>query len=308
MNKPTVRQLTYLVALAEHRHFRKAAEACFVSQPALSEQIQALERVLDVQLVERTRPLLTLTPSGQEVVRRARTVLRHVDDLVEWSQSQQKPFSAPIALGVIPTIAPYLIPPMIPLIQRAIPGIQLHLREEQTGRLGSHLKHGRIDAALLAYPIDVPDFDSMALYEEDFVVIASEGASFTSGGDLSERDLKGRELLLLEEGHCLRDQALQLCQRVGAQENAAFRGTSLGTLVQMVRSGAGITLLPRLAIAVELQSPPKPVVYEFMAPAPARQIGLFWRKTSPRIGEIVQLGEAMRASLPEGVAAMAAET
>lgn len=298
MTRPTIRQLTYLTALAEHRHFRRAAEACFVSQPALSEQIQALETLLDLPLVERTRPLITLTPAGQETVRRARAILRQTDDLVEWSRSRRGPFKSPVALGVIPTIAPYLIPPMIPDIERAIPGIHLHLREEQTGRLASHLKHGRIDAALMAYPLDIPELDSMALYEEDFVVIAGPDEPLLWTSTLKDGDLKGKQLLLLEEGHCLRDQALQLCQKVGAAENAAFRGTSLGTLVQMVRNKAGITLLPRLATGVELQSPPRPIVFEFEPPAPSRRIGLFWRKTSPRIEEIRILGRAIRANLP----------
>lgn len=292
----TTKQLAYLVAVADHRHFRKAAEASFVSQPALSAQIQQLELSLGVTLVERNRRNVMLTSVGEEVVARARSILRDLDDLSAAARRSAAPFSAPLSLGVIPTVAPYVIPRLLPSIRAVLPDLQLHLREEQTSRLLTKLRQGSLDIALLALPVRADNMEEVDLFTEEFVLVAPAAHGFPSV-DVTASDLSEKTVLLLEEGHCLRDQALEICGRAGATENAAFRATSLGTLVQMVANGLGVTLLPRLAVQVELGGKSNPVALEFAPPKPIRRIGLIWRKHSARKEEIEMFVAAVQAQL-----------
>lgn len=303
----TVKQLTYLVALADHLNFSRAAEACFVTQPALSEQIQQMEAVLEVQLVERSHRKVVLTSIGEELAERSRRILRDLEDMADLARRSAAPFSSALKLGVIPTIAPYLIPRVLPDIHGDIDRLKLLLREDQTDRLLSQLRTGSLDLAVLALPVRGDDLDTRPLYEEDFVVIAPPGRTFGRKRKLKQADLKGEDVLLLEEGHCLRDQALDLCQRVGAHENTSFRATSLGTLVQMVTHGIGLTLLPRLALEVEVRGRQSPSVFEFAPPLPSRTVGLAWRKMSARKNEIIQFGDIMRKHLQalEGIRVLA---
>ena len=283
--RATTKQLAYLVAVADHCHFRKAAEASFVSQPALSAQIQQLELSLGVTLVERDRRNVMLTPVGEEVVARARAILRDVDDLNAVALRSAAPFSSPLSLGVIPTVAPYVIPRLLPSIRAALPDLKLHLREEQTSRLLTKLRQGTLDIALLALPVRADNVEESDLYTEEFVLVAPATQSFP-GANVTASALSDLTVLLLEEGHCLREQALDICGRSGATENAAFRATSLGTLVQMVANDLGVTLLPRLAVRIELDGKSNPVAHEFAPPRPVRRIGLIWRKHSARKEEI----------------------
>jgi len=295
---PTVKQLRYLVAVADQLHFRRAAEACHVTQPALSEQIAQLEDLLGVRLVERSRRRVMMTPVGEEVVRRARRVLRDLDDLVQTAGRAGQPFSTPLRMGVIPTIAPYLLPRILAQVRAESPELQLLLREEQTGRVVADLREGRLDVGLLALPIEGDDLEVQELYQEDFVLLSPRGRGRQSTRRLPVTELAQRRVLLLEEGHCLRQQALEVCAMAGARENDDFRASSLGTLVQMVANGIGVTLLPWLALDVEVRGQSALAVRRFKPPVPSRRVGLIWRRHSARRDEIRDLGRMIHRHLP----------
>lgn len=277
-----LRDLEYLVALAEHRHFGRAAAACFVSQPTLSTQIRKLETELDVDLVERGGRETILTPVGERIVERARSVLSEVDAIRDVARLNHTPESGSIRLGVFPTLAPYLLPRVVPAVHRAFPDLELLLVEEKTDELVDQLRHGRLDVAVLATPADTAGFHEEPLFEEDFVLALPTGhplAAEDSPADVSV--LRGEHILLLDEGHCMRDQSLTICRLVGAREDLGFRATSLETLRQMVASGVAITLLPRLAVEPTTSAPNGIVTRRFADPVPNRRIAMFWRTTSP---------------------------
>ena len=294
MNRPTIRQLEYVVALADQRSFHRAAAACFVTQPALSTQIAAIEGQLGMKLFERVRPAVTLTPAGEEIVRRARVVLGEIDALAAAAVSFTKPLSGPLRLGVIPTVAPFVLPRVLPPLRRRYPELRLFLHEERTPDLVEKIRSGRLDVGLLALEADLGDLETLALCRDRFVVAVPAAHALAKRSSVTQRDLRGEEVLLLEDGHCLRDQALEVCRSAGATEVGDFRAASLGTLTEMVANGIGVTLLPRLAVAAPRSLPREVVIRPFRAPEPYRTIGLAWRRTSPRKRDFQLLGDVIR--------------
>jgi LysR family hydrogen peroxide-inducible transcriptional activator len=290
-SRPTVRQLEYVLALAEHLHFRRAAEACYVTQPALSAQIQALEELLGVQLFERNRRQVLLTDIGREVVGRARDIVESVDGLFDAARASREPLGGLVRMGVIPTIAPYLLPRVLPGLRERFPQLELYLREEFTHVLTDRLASGELDVLLLALPIP-GDFETQLLFHDDFFFAVPSEHPLVGRGEVNESDLVDQEVLLLEDGHCLRDQALALCGKAGARESSRMRATSLNTLTQMVAGGMGTTLLPELALQVESWVQGVEVI-PFRDPRPHREVGLAWRRASSRSAEYRLLGEAL---------------
>ena len=288
--RPTLRQLEYVVAIADHGSFSRAARACHVTQSGLSAQVAQVESLLELQLFERSRRKVLVTPAGEALVRRARDLLRDVDELVETARAYTRPLSGTLRLGAIPTVAPYLLPRVLPRLRRAYPQLALQLREDTTRALLSRLSAGSLDVLLLALEAPLGDVESLPLFRDEFVLAAPTGHRLARRRRVRESDLDSEDVLLLEDGHCLREQALSVCQSAGAREHSDFRASSLGTLVQMVAGGAGVTLLPRLAQAVETRHADLAIV-PFARPAPHRTIGLAWRRSSPRAAEYRELGE-----------------
>ncbi|MDO8607108.1 MAG: hydrogen peroxide-inducible genes activator [Phaeospirillum sp.] len=289
---PTLRQLRYLVALAEHRHFGRAAEACLATQSTLSAGLQELEALLGAALVERTKRKVLMTPLGEAVVARACDVLRGAEDIADLVRAAGQPLAGPLRLGVIPTIAPFLLPKVLPELRRRYPDLRLVLREDLTARLLDRLAAAELDAALLALPYDAPDMEMMTLVEDPFVLACPPGHPLAAKAQVSGADLVGADLLLLEEGHCLRDHALAACSLPPPSRGEDILGTSLGTLVQMVASGLGVTLLPVLAVeggvlrGTDLVTRP-------LAGGGTRVLGLAWRRSSARKAEFKLLGRAL---------------
>lgn len=283
---PTLRQLEYVVAIADEASFGAAASHCHVSQPGLSAQVAEAERLLGVRIFERDRRGVFVTPAGEEVVARARALVAAARELVDVARRRAKPLVGPLRLGVIPTIAPYLLPPALPAVRSAHPELRLMLREEKTDLLLALLAKGRLDAALLALDARLHDVDSVALFDDAFLLAMPPGHRLARKKRIAERDLEGERVLLLEDGHCLREQALAVCNRAGADENADFRATSLATLVQMVAGGDGVTLVPQIAVPAVAGPASGLVVRPFQPPAPGRKLGLVWRRGSSRAEEM----------------------
>ena len=290
----TLRQLRYLEALADTLHFGHAAEACAVTQPALSMQIKELEDELQVSLIERRKSGIELTEQGEEIVRRGRTILASVRDLLDYAKHREKLLTGGLKLGAIPSIAPYLLPTALPELQRRFPDLTLHLRETITETLVRELVSGELDVILIALPIVEPEIETLHLFDDKFVLTAPA----TKGKRAKASDMLAHErLLLLEEGHCLRDQALSFCRQVTPEARETFGASSLSTIVQMVAHGYGITLLPEMAVESEVHRRADIRLVRFPAPEPKREIGLAWRKTSPRKADFHAL-----AALLKGVA------
>jgi LysR family hydrogen peroxide-inducible transcriptional activator len=291
-----LRDLRYLVAIAEHRHFGRAAEACYVSQPTLSTQIKKLERDLGVELIERNPRQVLLTGAGEQVVERARVILGEADTIRNIALRAQDPEAGTIRMGLIPTLAPYLLPHVVPTFHTRFPRLELLLVEEKTEVLLQRLRDGQLDIAVLAQPIHAAQLQSEHLFFEDFLLAVPRDHPLASGdGCLPVSVLADAPVLLLEEGHCLRDQALSVCEIAGASEREGFRGTSLETLRQMVAAGVGVTLLPELATRPPVPASPDIVIRRLCPPAPRREIAMFWRPTSvyrdlmPRIAEVLRV-------------------
>jgi LysR family transcriptional regulator, hydrogen peroxide-inducible genes activator len=277
----TLRQLRYLEALAETRHFGNAAEACAVSQPALSMQIKELEDQLRVTLFERRKSGVELTEQGEEIVRRGRTILASVRDMLDYAEHRKRVLSGSLKLGAIPSIAPYLLPSALPELQRRFPKLNFQLRETITDTLVRELVSGNLDLILIALPIDDPEVETLHLFDDKFILAApatKANRSRTAVADV----LSHEKLLLLEEGHCLRDQALSFCRMMTPEARESFGASSLATIVQMVAHGYGVTLLPEIAVASEVHRRNDIRLLRFAPPEPKREIGLVWRKTSPR--------------------------
>ena len=287
----TLKQLRYLAALAEHRHFGRAAEACAITQPALSMQIRDLEKDLEVDLVERRPGEVILTEVGAEVARRAEHVLTAARDLTDFARHSGRLLTGRLRLGVIPTLAPYVLPQILPALQRRFPEVRVELRETQTGNLIEELARGALDAVLLALPLEENEFETLPLFDDPFL-LAVPAAEAREQSMVDARDIDPRRLILLEEGHCLRDQALAFCG-TRIETASGLGATSLSTVIQMVANGYGITLLPRIALPVEARDK-RVKVLRFRAPEPARQIGLAWRRTSPRKADFAALGKIVR--------------
>src|SRR5215475_1450827 len=296
MERPSIRQLESLVAVADSRSFRKAATTLGISQPALSAQVQAAEHVLGIQVFERDRRSVLITQAGEDVVSRAREALIAVDAVGDAARQRGEPLVGSLRMGVIPTIAPYWLPALLPEVHRRFPRLELILREDQTSRLLTLLAAGQLEIALLAIPVP-GDFTTAPVAREGFVAAAPRGAPLIKHrGRLTERDLEAETVLLLEDGHCLRDQALEVCKRAGAVESVEVRATSLPTLVQMVAGGLGVTLLPEASVATLVQRHGPVGLAEFAKPVPGRTIGLAWRTSSGRLREFRLLAETMGAS------------
>jgi LysR family hydrogen peroxide-inducible transcriptional activator len=291
--RPTVRHLEALVAVAEHGSFRRAASSIGMSQPALSAQVQGAEDQLGIQVFERDRRSVLVTPAGEEVVGRAREALAAIDAVGQAARLRSAPLTGPLRLGVIPTIAPYWLPALLPLVRVKYPRLELILREEQTHRLLSQLDKGQLDIALVALPVP-GDFTSAEIARESFVLASPKGSPLAKKKRVSDRDLDEATVLLLEDGHCLRDQALAVCDRGGAVESMEVRATSLPTLVQMVAGGLGVTLLPEAAAAALVQPRGAIELAEFTSPRPGRTIGLVWRTSSARLREFRLLAETLQ--------------
>lgn len=291
---PTLRQLRYLTALAEHLHFGRAAEACLATQSTLSAGLQELETILGVTLVERTKRKVMLTPLGEQVVTRARVVLRGAEDIADLAAASTEALSGPLRLGVIPTIAPYLLPHALPSLRQRYPALRLFLREDLTARLLERLATGDLDAALIALPWESPEIETMHIADDGFMLACPPDHPLALRPNLSSADLIGQDLLLLEEGHCLRDHALSACHLPGPAKGEGVLGTSLATLVQMVANGLGVTLLPEMAVKSGVLAGTG-VVTRPLQDAGSRGIGLAWRPSSPRKAEFRLLGEALKA-------------
>jgi LysR family transcriptional regulator, hydrogen peroxide-inducible genes activator len=290
---PTLRQLEYFVGIADHGSFRAAADACLVTQPALSTQIQQLERLLSTQLFERGGRKVMLTQTGQQLLPRARAVLQGTADMVEAAQALRQPLTGTLRLGVIPTIAPYLLPTFLAQARRDFPKLRLLLHEGQTSTIVSLLQKGKLDLLLLALDVDLEGAIEHFLYNDPFLLAVPADHSFASRSDVQRADLKHLELLLLADGHCLREHAFEACNLQSGQEIGDFRATSLNTLVRMVSNGVGTTLLPKMAIGHEVHDLDSLAIIPFTEPVPSRKIGLAWRKNSARSSEFKLLAELL---------------
>ena len=277
-----LKDLRYLVALADLRHFGRAAARCHVSQPTLSAQLKKLEESLGVQLIERTPNNVSLTAAGEEIVARARRIVEASDEVVALARTQRDPLAGRLRVALLPTIGPYLLPHVTPLIRKSLPRLELRLYEYQTAPMLEKLHGGELDLGILALPVELGGLESRELYREPFVVALPERSPLAARENVRVADLKGETLLLLEEGHCLRDQALEVCSRAGVRDPQDFRATSLETLRQMVATGAGITLLPELAVRGAYRSARGVLLKPFAKPAPVRHVGAVWRKSTAR--------------------------
>ena len=289
----TLKQLRYFEAVARHGHFGRAAEACAISQPALSVQIRELEEALGAALFDRMPRQVRLTGFGEKCAQQVRAILREVDGLGDLARTAGDPLVGRLRLGVIPTIAPYLLPTLIRDLDRTHAGLDLHVRETITPRLIKELAEGRIDTAIVALPVSEPSLTEVALFDEDFLLVrplADAGKPVPSSEALREM-----RLLLLEEGHCFRDQALSFCSMGRAVAREGLDGSSLATLVQMVGAGLGVTLIPEMAMRVETRSAPV-CVAEFAEPRPTRSVGMIWRKAHPLAEAFAELADVVRRS------------
>ena len=290
-----LRDLHYLVALADHRHFGRAAAASFVSQPTLSTQIRKLEDELGLTLIERSPRKVMLTPAGSDLADRARRILAEVEQLKEAARRARDPEAGSVRLGIFPTLAPYLLPHVVPQLRARLPRLELLLAEDKSDVVLKQLREGRLDAGVLALPLHDDSLHVEFLFEEPFVLAAPESHRLAHHPDgLRLRDLAGEHLLLLEDGHCLRDQALDVCARAGAGEHDGFRATSLETLRQMVVAGVGITLLPMLAVKPPVAEPAGLSLRRFADPPPSRRIGMAWRKSSAMIDLLRKIAHTLR--------------
>jgi LysR family hydrogen peroxide-inducible transcriptional activator len=289
----TLKQLRYFEALARHGHFGRAADACTISQPALSVQIKDLEEALGTELFERSARQIRLSNFGEEFALRVRDILRSVDELVDLALASRDGLVGRLRIGVIPTIAPYLLPTIIGNLTRMSASLDIHVRETLTPKLIQELAEGRLDTAIVALPVSEPSLTEVALFAENFVLVRP---SEDEGKPVPGREkLREMRLLLLEEGHCFRDQALSFCNMRSAPPRELLDGSSLSTLVQMVSAGIGVTLIPEIAVAVETRSASVSIA-RFESPQPSRTIGMIWRKTSPIAKQLVQISEVVRHS------------
>jgi LysR family hydrogen peroxide-inducible transcriptional activator len=289
----TLRQLRYLSALAQHRHFGRAAEACAVSQPALSMQVRDLEKFLGVELVERRPGEVALTDIGAEVARRAEHILAAERDLVDLARHRGRLLTGGMTLGIIPSLAPYVLPKILPPLQRCYPELQLELRETQTKMLLEELARGTLDVAMLALPLPDAEVETLRLFDDPFLLAVPAADPLPKKARVTARDIAQHRLILLEEGHCLRDQALAFCATARGEAPAGFGATSLTTVMQMVANGYGATLLPKIAAEAEVRDGRVKLV-RFTDPEPCRTIGLAWRRTSPRKADFLALGEIVK--------------
>lgn len=291
MKYPTLKQLRYFVALSETGHFGQAAAACFVSQSAFSSSIQALEDLLEAQLVDRTNRQVTITATGQEVVTQARLCIRDVESLIETAGQQKEPLCGNLRLGVIPSIAPFLLPAVLPRLRRAYPRLNLYLTEDQTLRIHEQLLGGDLDVVLLALPFDLRSVEELPLFEDRFYLACRENTARVDPENYRFNKLDAESVLLLEDGHCLRDHALAACRIRNTEKVSHFAASSLLTLVEMINADLGITFLPEMAEGSAILRNTRVRMYP-IGDRSSRTIGLAWRKGSARSAEFELLGKA----------------
>lgn len=293
----TLRQLQYAVAVADLLSFRKAAQACFVSQPSLSAQLAQLEDALGVRLFERDRRGVLITVAGKALIERARTLLTEVEDLAELARRSGDPFSGQLRLGVIPTVSPYLLPPITRTLRKKYPALTTLWTEDRTEALVRQLESGALDGAIVALGADVAQFDHQKISDDVFDLATAKDHPLGAGkGPVTAAELRNADVLLLDEGHCLRDQALAFCSKARAHE-LEFRATSMATLTQMIAAGSGVTLLPRLAVPLESRRFDLKV-RPFADPPPKRTLALVWRKRSPISTSLQAVGQTIAAAYP----------
>lgn len=294
-----MKHLRYFDALASHGHFGRAADACAISQPALSLQMKELEGILGAPLIERGARQIRLTSLGEAFADRVREILRGVDELGDLARAASGPLSGRLRIGVIPTVAPYLLPRLIKVLGQQFPGLDLRPREAVTGRLIADLAEGRLDTAIVALPVSEPSLIERPLFEEEFVLVRPQEDAGKPVPDPAT--LRSMRLLLLEEGHCFRDQALSFCKLSPTVAREVMEGSSLSTLVQMVGAGIGVTLIPQMAVAIETRSAPVSVV-RLGQPRPSRTIGMVWRRSNPLADQLERMVQALQdAEVVEGV-------
>lgn len=297
MHLPTLRQLEFLCAVADQGSFSKAAESCHVTQPTLSAAIKEIEGLLGVQLIERESRGASLTFAGEAAVERARTILSDTADLVSAARQAGAPLTGPFKLGAIPTIAPFLLPRTLKALRRAHPDLKLYLREDQTERLLDGLRSRTLDAALIALPWEATGIETMDLGDDEFLLVAPTGHGLIDQDEIRSADLADEDVLLLEDGHCLRDHALSVCRLPARRSGADVTATSLPTLVHMVAGGLGVSLLPKLAIDAGVTSGADVALRAFETPIIGRRIGIAWRTGSPRADEARMIGEIVKTAL-----------
>lgn len=295
-----LRALHYFVTLADLKHFSKAADACFVSQPTLSTQIRKLEEELGIQLVERSPKNILLTPVGEEIARRAQQVLHEIEQIRTLARRSHQPDEGTLRLGLFPTLAPYLLPHVVPQLRARYPRLHLQLSEEKTADILRLLQRGSLDAALLALPIANEGLEVEVLFQEPFVVAVPGDHALASRDTIGLEDLNGSEMLLLEDGHCLREHALEVCALAGAHERVDFHATSMETLRQMVAANVGITLMPMLSVKPPIAPTGNLAIRPFSGSAPFRTIAMVWRSSSALGPFLRELSECFKA-LPEGL-------
>jgi LysR family hydrogen peroxide-inducible transcriptional activator len=291
----TLRQLRYLASLARHRHFGRAAEDCAVTQPALSMQVRELEREIGAELVERKPGEIALTETGLEVAQRAERILAATRDLVDFARHRDL-LSGQLRFGIIPTLAPYVLPRVLPRLQERYPALRLEVRETQTRLLLDELASGELDCIMLALPVEGADVETLKLFDDRFLLAASAAEPLPARKRVAVDDVDQRRLILLEEGHCLRDQALAFCATKWRDAPAGLGATSLTTVMQMVANGYGVTLLPEVAVETEARDD-RVKLLRFAEPEPARTVGLAWRRTSPRKRDFEALGACVKEAL-----------
>jgi len=291
----TLRQLRYLSALARHRHFGRAAADCAVTQPALSMQVRELERAIGAELVERRPGDIALTDTGLEVAQRAEQILTATRDLIDFARHREL-LAGALKLGIIPTLAPYILPRLLPRLQADYPQLRLEVRETQTKLLLAELVSGELDCVMLALPVDGAEVATLHLFDDPFLLAVPASDKLPARSRVAIEDVDQRRLILLEEGHCLRDQALAFCATKRRDQPASLGATSLATVMQMVANGYGVTLLPEVAVDAELRDKRVKLLH-FTAPEPGRSIGLAWRRTSPRKKDFTALGEIVTQAL-----------
>lgn len=290
---PTLKQLQYLVALHDHGHFGRAADSCFITQSTLSASLRELETLLGNTLVERTRRVVRFTQLGQRIVAKARRVLHEAEELADMARAEREPLTGELRMGVIPTIAPFLLPSLLPQLRAEWPRLKLYLREETSQAACDSLQRGQLDCVLLAMPFGCGDVDVEELFDDELLVAFPRDEEPT-GPSVAPNDIAAGRLLLLEDGHCLKDHALSACNRPELRASATMMGTSLHTLVQMVDNGLGVTMVPRMALDAGLLAGTGVSVRPLEADHASRRIALIWRRGSPRSEEFRLLGEALR--------------
>ena len=288
---PTLKQLRYICAVAEYKHFSKAAAACFVTQSTLSAAIAELESQLQVVIFERNRKSVLITPLGEKLVQQARVVLGDVEDLVCLAKTHEEALSGELRLGVIPTIAPFLLPNLLTGLREHYPTLRLYLREELSALLYHQLQAGQLDLLIMAFPYPLPQMEQITLFRDDFLLCLSPGHQLEKMDQVSQQNLKGEKLLLLEEGHCLRDHALEACSLKPTEPDLVYQGSSLHTLVQMVANGLGVTLLPKMSLLGDILGDTRLQLKPFNEENISRDIGMAWRKSDPRRQDYLLLGK-----------------